>query len=71
MHTQLSNEYREKKKQVDKLKEDLQVKINEYTKFVEQGESPVCYIRVLPTHNKFPAVPKDTITCFWMQKHRK
>lgn len=35
---QLTSEYREKKKKVDKLKEELQVKINEYTKFAEQGE---------------------------------
>lgn len=39
---QLSNEYREKKKQVDNLKEELQIKINEYTKFAEQGKSSVC-----------------------------
>ena len=35
--SQLANEYREKKKLTDKLKEDLQTKINEYTKFAEQG----------------------------------
>ena len=40
---QLSSEYREKKKLTDNLKEDLQIKINEYTKFAEQGE----YICVL------------------------
>ena len=35
---QLASEYREKKKLTDNLKEDLQIKINEYTKFAEQGE---------------------------------
>ena len=34
---QLASEYREKKKLTDKLKEDLQTKINEYTKLAEQG----------------------------------
>ena len=39
---QLSSEYREKKKLTDNLKEDLQIKINEYTKFAEQGKAIVC-----------------------------
>ena len=34
---QLTGEYRERKKKVDSLKEELQIKINEYTKFAEQG----------------------------------
>ena len=39
---QLSSEYREKKKLTDNLKEDLQIKINEYTKFAEQGGVITC-----------------------------
>ena len=48
---QLANEYREKKKLTDKLKEELQTKINEYTKFAEQGQLYMCVYLFPPSIN--------------------
>ena len=36
---QLSMQYKDKRKVVDELKEELQKKINDYTKFTESGKS--------------------------------
>ena len=38
---QLTVQYKDKRRVVDDLKEELQKKINDYTKFTESGESQV------------------------------